>query len=113
MGGKGCPAPLSPLFLEVFFDCNVQRVGFPRLGRERRCSALPTHGTQDALESLTQAEESGRVNPASRGKTTNTAAKPENMDLSWKKPLAQFCYVPLATLFDFSGSRLFSARCIK
>lgn len=76
VGGQGCRAPLSRLFLEVISDCNLQRVGFPGLEGKRRCSALPTHGTHDAPESgLTQTEESGNFYPASREKTHKHSSK--------------------------------------
>lgn len=63
---------------------------------------------QDALKSGGQlgtdpGEGSGSVNPASREKTRNTAAKPEDTGQCWKKSLVQFCSVFLATLFDFVG----------
>ena len=44
---------------------------------------------------------------------TSTAAKPENTDLCWKKPLTQYCYLSLAMSFYFSGSGLFSSRYIR
>lgn len=35
---KSCPNPLSPLFLEVISDTDLQSVGFPGIGGKERDS---------------------------------------------------------------------------
>ena len=106
-------SPTLPSFWKLFLTVTCRELAFPVL-RGRGYAQPSTHVTQNALESgLTQTEESGNVYPASREKTQSTAAKPENTDLCWKKPLTQFCYLSLAMSFYFSGSRLFSSRYIR